>query len=727
MGVTKDVGSTGHARLLPHNVGHAQREAELQVGDGQPHPLGVSWDGAGVNVAVWSAHATAIEFCAFDRPGDKEESSRILLPKKSGDVWHGHVTGVHPRQPYGFRVHGPFDPRAGHRFNPQKLLIDPYAKAICGDLKWHVGLCDGGDRSSQPKADPRDTAGLVPKSVVIDSSFNWEGDVSPRVPWEDTVIYECHVKGLTVRHPDVPLEQRGRYLGLASEPVIDHLKKLGVTAVELLPVQHSVDERALVRRGLVNYWGYNPLAFFAPHGRYATGDAGEQVAEFRQMVILLHRAGVEILLDVVFNHTGEGDDAGPTLCLKGVDNATFYRLRREDRQLYQDMTGCGNTVNFGHPAARRLVMDCLRYWVEEMHVDGFRFDLATVLAREEDGTPVFNGLLQHIAEDPILSGVKLIAEPWDVGPDGYQLGRYPQGWSEWNDRYGRTVRRFWRGDDQPLGRLAYRLAGSDDLFRSTGRGACAGINYVTSHDGFTLHDLVSYERKRNQANGQRNRDGSHDNASCNWGFEGTTKDAVVLATRRQMQRNFLLTMMLSRGVPMLLAGDEMGRTQQGNNNAYCQDNELSWLDWELDVEQERLLTFTRATTALRRRFKILRSCQFYEGRHICDCGLRDITWMRPDGLEMTLRDWEDPAGRTLGMLVHDHDGEAPDRPTESVTLLVIFHSAADPTEFILPRLETPGEWRCRFDTADSTGKRGRMLSGSVTVQARSLVLCEHVG
>jgi len=702
---------------------------------GSPEPLGVGWDGAGVNIAVWSAHASAVDFCLFDSPDADSETARVRLPSRTGEVWHGFLSDVGPGQLYGFRVHGPVDPQAGQLFNPQKLLLDPYAKALCGQLKWHESLASRGLppawTSAQAEAcgspSPEDTARFVPKGVIIDSSFNWEGDERPGTAWRDTVIYECHVKGLTVLHPDVPPHERGRYLGLASEPIVDHVKKLGITAIELLPVYHSVDEWPLIKQGLVNYWGYNPLALFAPHSRYASGDAGQQVTEFREMVKRLHRAGIEVILDVVYNHTAESDHTGPTLSLKGLGNAEYYRLQENDRRLYENFSGCGNTLNFAHPIVRRLTMDSLRYWVEEMHVDGFRFDLATVLARGRDGRPEFDGFVRRIAEDPVLHEVKLISEPWDVGPDGYALGRFPHGWSEWNDVYRRTVRRFWRGDALPLGQLAHRLAGSSDVFGASGRGACASINYVASHDGFILRDLVTYEKKRNEANGQDNRDGPDDNDSRNWGCEGETDDTEILRIRRRMQRNFLATLFLSRGVPMIVAGDEIHHTNQGNNNAYCQDNEVSWINWKLDRDRRRLLGFTQTISALRRSFRNFSSCEFYRGEVICGCGLKDVTWVRPDGAEMALADWEDSSRHTLGMLLHGHgDGET-DGPAEGVTVMVVLHGGEDRVSFSLPKLTFPGRWTRRIDTAVSNAARRepRPPGDTLDVRPRTVLVCEY--
>jgi len=710
---------------------------------GKPEPFGVYWDGDGANVAVWSVHASAVDFCMFYGPDFHRESARIRLPSKTDDVWHGYVSGVGPGLRYGFRVHGPYDPENGLLFNAQKLLVDPYAKALQGQLTWHECLASHAPQhlrdSARAKTDEplqaNDTCALVPKGVIVDPSFNWAGDAKPNVGWRDTLIYECHVKGLTALHPDVPVDQRGRYLGVASKPIINHLKKLGVTAVELLPVAHAVDERALVKRGLINYWGYNPLAWFAPQSRYATGEGGQQVREFKEMVRRLHSAGIEVILDVVFNHTAEGDHTGPTLCLKGLGNAEYYRLRRDDKSRYENLSGCGNTLNFGHPITRRMAMDCLRYWAQEMHVDGFRFDLATVLTRGPDGKPEFDGFVKQITEDPILHDVKLVSEPWDAGRDGYALGHFPHGWSEWNDQYSRTLRRFWRGDGATLGQLAYRLSGSSDVFGPSGRKSCASINYVTSHDGFNLHDLTTYEKKRNDANREGNHDGSGDNDSCNWGWEGETDAARIGNMRQRMQRNFLAGLFLSRGVPMILAGDDVGHTQRGNNNAYCQDNEVSWIDWRLDSARRQLRLFARSISALRQRFNIVSSCEFYRGEVICRCGLKDITWVQPDGTEMTPDAWQDPLRLTLGMVLHGHDDDERNGPDDSATLLVVFHASADRVSFSLPAPAFSGRWSRLVDTALSVAAR-RASSGRVTsvhghardkiiIKPRSVVVYEY--
>ncbi|HYC32280.1 MAG TPA: glycogen debranching protein GlgX, partial [Gemmatimonadales bacterium] len=565
---------------------------------GAPAPLGATWDGEGTNFALFSEHATAVELCLFAGPDDATETARVRLPERTDQIWHAYLPDVRPGQLYGYRVHGPFEPNQGHRFNPAKLLLDPYAKAISGTIRWSDALSgypmDRPEAERDLYADGANNAAGLPKCVVVESAFSWGDDRHPRTPWNRTVIYECHVKGMTMLHPDVPEPLRGTYLGLATDPIIDHLRSLGVTAVELLPVHHFVTDRRLHEQGLVNYWGYESIGFFAPDVRYATGGLGQQVAEFKSMVKRLHRAGIEVILDVVYNHTAEGNHLGPTLCFRGIDNEAYYRLDPERKRYYVDYTGCGNTVDLRHSRALQLVMDSLRYWVGEMHVDGFRFDLAPVLARESDAVSPFAEFFDVVRQDPVVSRVKLIAEPWDLGPGGYQAGGFPIGWGEWNGTYRDAVRQFWRGDGGQVGQLASRLAGSSDLYEAGGRSPLASVNFVTCHDGFTLHDLVSYEQKHNEANGEENRDGSDNNLSRNWGAEGPTEAVHVVRMRERIKRNFLATLAFSQGVPMLSHGDELGRTQRGNNNAYCQDNPVSWFDWSQQRRQDPLIAFTGA-------------------------------------------------------------------------------------------------------------------------------------
>jgi isoamylase len=623
----------------------------MRTHPGRAYPLGATWDGEGVNFALFSEYATAVELCLFDHPDAPHETARITLAEHEEFVWHVYLPDVRPGQLYGYRVRGPYAPEEGHRFNAAKLLIDPYAKAITGPIRWSDALYGyvPGDPSEDLSFNSDDSAGAMPKCVVVESAFSWGDDRPPRTPWNRTVIYECHVKGLTQLHPGVPPALRGTYLGLATDTVIDHLLALGITAVELMPVHHFVDDRHLVERGLRNYWGYNSLGFFAPEVRYATGGRGEQVAEFRTMVKRLHRAGIEVILDVVYNHTAEGNHLGPTLSLRGIDNAAYYRLVPDAPRYYMDFTGCGNSFAMVNTRAIQLIMDSLRHWVLDMHVDGFRFDLAPVLARELHEVNRLGTFFDIIRQDPVLSQVKLIAEPWDLGPDGWQMGNFPAGWAEWNARFRDGVRRFWRADPGLVGDLATRLSGSSDLFAPSARLPYASINFVACHDGFTLGDLVRYEHKHNEANGEDNRDGTDDNASRNWGVEGPTESVPIRGIRRRIMRNFLATLAFAQGVPMLTAGDEMGRTQQGNNNAYCHDDALGWVDWTSDDEARALLEFTRRVFAIRREHPGLRRRRFFRA----EAGTApDVTWLRPDGNEMAHEDWTDPHGHVLGMLIH---------------------------------------------------------------------------
>jgi isoamylase len=698
----------------------------LRTHPGSPYPLGGTWDGEGVNFAVFAEHATRVELCLFDAAHDADASSRIALVEHDAFVWHVRLPDVRPGQLYGYRVHGPYAPAEGHRHNPANLLIDPYAKAISGTIRWSDALFGyvPGDPAADLSRNEADSAGGMPKGVVIEPAFSWGDDRPPRIPWTRTVIYECHVKGLTQRHPEVPERLRGTYLGLAADPVVAHLQALGVTAVELMPVHHFVDDRQLVERGLRNYWGYNTIGFFAPDVRYATAGSGQQVAEFKTMVKRLHRAGIEVILDVVYNHTAEGNHLGPTLSLRGIDNAAYYRLVPDDLRYYMDFTGCGNSLNMLHPRTMQLIMDSLRYWVTDMHVDGFRFDLAPVLARELYDVNRLGTFFDIIQQDPVLSQVKLIAEPWDLGPGGYQIGNFPAGWAEWNGKYRDTVRRFWRGDPAQVADLATRLSGSSDLYAAGARAPYASINFVASHDGFTLRDLVSYEQKHNEGNGEDNRDGADDNWSRNWGAEGDT-DAVSVATlRERIVRNFIATLAVSQGVPMLTAGDEIGRTQCGNNNAYCQDNEISWLDWNLDAARRRVLEFTRAVLAIRRANPVLRRRRFFSGDEIA-AGMKDVTWLRPDGGEMTDDDWN-AAGHVVGMLIRGWATDERDdrgRPVRGDTLLLLVNGGPRSRSFTLPRLEGAGRWWGEIDTARP--ERRAVKAAAVNLVAHSLVLLRH--
>ena len=701
---------------------------------GNPYPLAATWDGQGVNFALFSEHAEQVELCFFDAPDATAESTRLTLPVVTDFVWHGYVPGVRPGQLYGFRVHGPYDPKAGHRFNPHKILLDPYAKAIGRPLRW--GDEAFGYRVGDPKEDlsfdERDNAASAPLGSVIDPAFDWGDDQLLRIPWRDTVIYETHVKGFTRQHPEVKEELRGTYAGLASEPALDHLRKLGITALELMPVHHFVDERHLLDRGLSNYWGYNTLGFFAPEPRYSSCTSpADTVREFKEMVKALHAAGIEVILDVVYNHTAEGNHLGPTLCFRGIDNVAYYRLVTDDPRYYMDYTGCGNTLNMVHPRSLQLIMDSLRYWVTEMHVDGFRFDLAAALAREFHEVNRLSAFFDVIHQDPVISQVKLIAEPWDLGEGGYQVGNFPVGWTEWNGQYRDEVRGFWKGDQNVTSHFATRLCGSSDLYEQSGRRPYASINFVTAHDGFTLHDLVSYDAKHNEANQDDNRDGNDHNLSWNHGAEGPTDDASIIALREQQKRNFLATLFFSQGVPMLCGGDEFGRSQRGNNNGYCQDNELSWYDWNLDEPRRALLDFTRRLIRFRRQHPNLRRHEFFQGRAIRGAEVKDITWLRPDGQEMSDEEWDAGWLRTLGVRFDGRSLEMMDeqgRKLTDDTLLLLFNAHHEPVPFALPSFDPDVGWRIMFDTHRPELKKSddALPSGhQVTIEARSLLLLCH--
>ena len=706
----------------------------MRIWPGSPYPLGATWDGEGVNFALFSENATAVELCLFDRPDDLREAHRIRIEECTDFVWHVYLPEIRPGQLYGYRVHGLYEPEAGLRFNPAKVLIDPYAKAIAGNIDWSDTLF--GYRIGDPKADlsldDRDNVGSIPKCVVVDQAFTWGGDQLLRTPWNRTVIYEVHVHGFTAQHPDVPKNLRGTYAGLAAPEVIEHLQQVGVTAVELLPVHHFVRDKHLVDRGLTNYWGYNSMGFFAPDIRYASAtspDRAHHVWEFKTMVKALHNAGIEVILDVVYNHTGEGNHLGPTLSFRGIDNASYYRLVPDLPRYYQDYTGCGNTLNVRHPRVLQLIMDSLRYWVLEMHVDGFRFDLASTLARELHDVDRLSAFFDIIHQDPVLSQVKLIAEPWDLGEGGYQVGNFPAGWAEWNARYRDTIRRYWKGDGGQAAELGFRLSGSSDLYEGGGRRPHASINFVTAHDGFTLHDLVSYNDKHNEANGEDNRDGTDDNQSWNCGVEGPTTKPSIVALRERQKRNMLATLLLSQGVPMLCSGDEMGRTQRGNNNAYCQDNEISWVDWSLSKSQQALLSFTRALIALRQKHPVFRRRRFFQGRRIRGAEVKDLYWLRPDGKEMTDEDWAQGYVRCLGVrLAGDamDEKDSKGRPLLDETFLLLLNAHHEPRPFTLPAHKRGVRWQPVFDTAqyDRNGKPVTLLRGGdqYDLEARSLAL-----
>jgi glycogen operon protein len=678
---------------------------DISVWPGRPYPLGANWDGEGVNFALFSEHAEKVELCLFDVRG-RREIARIVMPEQTDQVWHCYCPELRPGQLYGYRVHGPYNPRRGQRFNPHKLLLDPYALDIVGQLRWsdaHFGYRVGHGEADL-SFDRRDSAGGMPKCRVVDCAFTWGDDRPLRIPWHDTLIYETHVKGLTILHPDVPPPLRGTYSALATEPVIDHLRRLGVTAVELMPVHTFVDDRHLVEKGLRNYWGYNSIGYFAPDARYS---ASGSIKEFKTMVKTLHSAGIEVILDVVYNHTAEGNHMGPTLCFRGIDNASYYRLG-EDPRYYMDYTGCGNTLNMRHPRVLQLIMDSLRYWVQEMHVDGFRFDLASALARELHEVDRLGAFFDIIHQDPILSQVKLIAEPWDLGEGGYQVGNFPVGWAEWNDRYRDDVRRYWKGDGGTIGELAFRLTGSSDLYASSGRRPYASINFVTAHDGFTLQDLVSYNQKHNAANLEDNRDGADNNNSWNCGVEGPTDDPQVRALRARQKRNFIATLMFSQGVPMLLAGDVLGRSQQGNNNAYCQDNELSWVHWGLDEEARKFLAFVRRAIRLRHSHPVFRRRSFFRGRPIKGTAVKDIIWLNPDGSEMTDAQWGQDFARCLGVFfagegLTEHDERG--RRIQDANFLLLINAHHEPIPFVLPRLDGVRNWSAVLDTSHEEGMR----------------------
>jgi glycogen operon protein len=699
------------------------------VWPGRPYPRGATWDGEGVNFALFSEHAEKVELCIFDERG-RREIQRVTFPEHTDQVWHCYLPEARPGMLYGYRVHGPYRPEQGHRFNPSKLLLDPYAKSLTGTISWSDA--NFGYRVGHPRGDlsqdRRDSAAGMPKCRVIDPAFTWGDDRRPNVPWHDTVIYELHVKGFTMQHPDVPPQLRGTYAGLASAPALEHLKRLGVTTVELMPVHAFIDDRRLVRAGLRNYWGYNSIGYFAPDNRYGRE---RPVSEFKTMVKTLHSAGLEVVLDVVYNHTGEGDHLGPTLCFRGVDNASYYRLKPGEPRYYVDYTGCGNTLNLVHPRVLQLIMDSLRYWVTEMHVDGFRFDLASTLARELHEVDRLGAFFDIVRQDPVLSQVKLIAEPWDLGEGGYQVGNFPSGWTEWNDKYRDTIRAYWRGDGGLLDDLARRLTGSSDLYGRNGRRPHASINYITAHDGFTLRDLVSYDAKHNEANLEDNRDGSNNNLSWNSGVEGETDDAGVNALRAQRQRNFLATLLVSQGVPMLTAGDEMGRTQRGNNNAYCQDNEISWHDWNLTPERSRLLEFARRLIRLRRAHPVFRRRHFFQGRPIRGTGVKDVMWLKPDGSEMTDAEWQHEFARCLGVILAGEGmtetGER-GQPVTDGNFLMLFNAHHEDIAFLLPNHTEGLRWLEIFDTARGHGLAAGGVhdgGGRYALKGRSLALLQE--
>jgi isoamylase len=701
-------------------------ELKAQISEGHPHPRGATWDGTGTNFAIFSEHATKVEVCIFDEEG-KEELERIELPEYNNQIWHGYIPGVKAGTRYGYRVHGPYDPENGHRFNPNKLLLDPYACAYTGKLEWNPALfgykMESGDDLT---FDERDSAPFMPKCVVVDPNFDWHGKPS-RVchPWDDTIIYETHVKGFTKLRKDLPEEIRGTYKGLGSPEVLSYVKKLGVTSIELLPIHAFVQDSNLLEKGLRNYWGYNSIGFFAPNAHYASNES-ESLKEFKEMVASIHELGLEVILDVVYNHTAEGNELGPTLSFKGIDNCSYYRLTTDNRRYYVNDTGTGNTFNLSHPRVIQLVTDSLRYWVEQTHVDGFRFDLGTILAREPNGFDNRSGFLKACCQDPVLNTVKLIAEPWDCGPGGYQVGGFPPGWAEWNDKFRDNVREFWKGESTATD-FVKRLCATAEIFNTQGRRPWSSINFITAHDGFTLNDVVTYNEKHNEANGEDNKDGNSNNLSWNCGVEGPTDDPEINELRSRQIRNFLATLLLSQGTPMLLAGDEFGRTQNGNNNAYCQDDEISWLDWDIKEKGNHLIDFVSRLTALRHKYPILRRDRFLTGDYVEELGVKDVTWINANGTEMEQEQWADPGMRCFGMLL---DGRAQisgiRKQGKEATLLLVFNDHSDVVNFCIPESVGSDTWKLLIDTnVEENNVKGMFKTGTeYKVTSRSVLLFE---
>ncbi len=707
-----------------------QGARKTRLREGLPFPLGASWDGLGVNFALFSAHATKVELCLFNARGETEVE-RIELPEFTDEVWHGYLPDGRPGTIYGFRVHGPYDPQNGHRFNPNKLLLDPYAKAVVGQLTWNPALFGYKLESKDDLSfDDRDSGPFMPRCRVIDPAFTWGNDRPLRTPWDRTVIYEAHVRGYTKLHGAVPEDLRGTFRGLTDSTVLEYIRDLGITAVELLPVHTFVDDSYLLDKDLRNYWGYNTISFFSPERRYA-GVPDFAFSEFKEMVARFHSAEIEVILDVVYNHTAEGNELGPTLCFKGIDNASYYRLMPDQPRYYINDTGTGNTFNLSHQRVLQMVTDSLRYWAEEMHVDGFRFDLATILAREPYGFDEGGGFLDSCRQDPVLSSIKLIAEPWDCGPGGYQVGGFPPGWAEWNDRFRDTVRSYWKGEDAVLPELAKRITGSGDLFNRRGRKPWASVNFMTAHDGFTLNDLVSYNDKHNEANQEENRDGHSDNRSWNHGAEGPTDDPAIIELRGRQKRNLLATLLLSQGTPMLLAGDEFGRTQQGNNNGYCQDNEISWVSWDHDEHAQRLTRFCQRLLTIRRRYVVLRRSRFLTAEWNEELGIKDSAWLDPAGKELSEGQWKDAKARCFGLLL---DGRAQSSGIKQrgheASLLLVFNAHHDVVVFSLPKVNDGGEWQRLVDTNlpdedEDPDERPRFTFGhEYQVTGRSLLLFE---
>jgi len=696
-----------------------------RIREGLPFPLGATWDGLGVNFALFSANATKVELCLFDDSGEVE-LERIELPEYTDEIFHGYLPDAHPGLIYGYRVYGPYDPANGHRFNHHKLLIDPYAKQLVGELKWSEALFGYtiGHPDDDLSFDERDSAPFVPKCKVIDPAHTWGNDQPVRVPWDRTIIYETHLRGISMRHPSVGESVRGTCAGLMEDDVLKHIRQLGISSVELLPVHAFVNDQHLLEKGMTNYWGYNSIAFFAPDPRYR---ASGKIAEFKEMVAHLHEQKLEVILDVVYNHTAEGNERGPTLSMRGIDNASYYRLMPDDKRFYINDSGTGNTLDLSHPCVLQMVTDSLRYWATEMHVDGFRFDLATILGRYRDGFDERHSFLVACRQDPILRQLKMIAEPWDCGPSGYQVGNFPPGWVEWNDRFRDTVRAFWKGDDGQLADFAGRMTASGEMFNHRGRRPYSSVNFITAHDGFTLHDLVSYNDKHNEANDENNQDGSNNNLSWNHGVEGPTDDPEINALRLRQMRNFFATLLLAQGTPMIVAGDEFARTQHGNNNAYCQDSEIGWVNWDLDDDGKALLKFVKRLIKLRLAYPILRRGRFLVGDYNEDIGVKDVTWLAPDGNEMSTEQWQDSNGRCLGMLM---DGRAQEtgirRAGADATLLLVVNAHHDMVNFRLPPVPEGEFWTCLLDTNDTTIKAQERFNfdHEYAVTGRSLLLFE---
>ncbi len=703
---------------------HTQQNQQLKTKPGHPHPLGATWQETGTNFAIFSEHAEGVELCLVGADGAE---TRIALKHRTGFVWHAFVEGVSPGQRYAYRASGKYEPEAGLRFNPNVRLIDPYAKALCGAQEWSAGsfAYDAG-AGKEDLAPSAENASGAPLSLVTEPRFDWGNDQRPNIPFHELIVYEAHVRGLTIQHPEVPEDLRGTYLGMCHPAVIRHLQELGVNAIELMPVHAFVDDQHLLERGLKNYWGYNSIGFFAPDPRYRAGaDSGAELTQFKELVKAMHSAGIEVILDVVYNHTAEGNHLGPTMSFRGIDNPSYYRLVDDNARFYMDYTGTGNTLNVRHPQTLQLIMDSLRYWVTDMHVDGFRFDLAAALARSLHEVDQLSSFFMLIHQDPTLSQVKMIAEPWDVGPGGYQVGNFPSRWAEWNGRYRDAIRAFWRGDGGTASELAYRLTGSSDIYENDGRKPYMSINFVTAHDGFTLRDLVSYAGKHNEANGEDNRDGNDNNLSFNCGAEGATDDQGVRALRQKQQRNLLATVLLSQGTPMISHGDEVGRTQQGNNNAYCQDSALSWLDWKLDDEQRKLLEFTRKLAALRHGHPVLRRSTFFKGRQLRGSEVSDVMWLRHDGAPMSDEDWANTDTRSLGVFYSGEgldDVDAQGAPLRDDDMLLLFNSHYEPIDFLLPFSDDERAWDLLVDTENDTAQESKPGGATTTLSGPQLKL-----